>query len=116
MKLYKLSCSRCKWTCRRKTRGEALSAMRKHQWKYHRAWLLGRMKTADKDSANNPHVLRLLQDLVTGNFIPGYRVYKRKHYEILKPVLDKLSPFMPPAIQVAWKGIDKLADIMYGKK
>jgi hypothetical protein len=77
--------------------------------------MLSRMKSTDKDTLNNPHVLRLLQDLVTGDFIPGYRRYKRKHYEILKPVLDKLSPFMPIEIQLAWRGIDKLADMLYTK-
>jgi len=119
MKWYKATCSRCGMTLRRRTRTELLSAMRKHLWKFHRAWMIARIKAGRKEAgnpgSNNPHVLKLLQDLVTGDFIPGYKRYKRRHYEVLKPMLDKVAPFMPEPIQLAWKMVDRLADRIYSK-
>jgi len=51
--------------------------------------------------------------LATGDFIPGYKKYKRAHYEMLKPALDILAKHLPPGMQVAWKVVDKLADKIY---
>jgi len=53
--------------------------------------------------------------LATGDFIPGYKKYKRAHYEALKPALDILAKHLPPAMQVAWRAVDKLADVIYKK-
>lgn len=114
--MYSAVCSRCKKKFRSKTRTMLLSRLRKHLWKFHRAWMISRIKAGRAKDGGNPAVLRLLRDLATGDFIPGYKKYKRSQYELLKPVLDILAKHLPPAMQVAWKVVDKLADTIYKKE
>ena len=75
--------------------------------------MIKRIKAGKSKDGGNPVIVRLLRDLATGDFIPGYKKYKRAQYEVLKPALDILSKHMPPAMQVAWKVVDKLADKIY---
>jgi len=75
--------------------------------------MIRRIKAGKAQDGGNPVIVRLLRDLATGDFIPGYKKYKRAQYEALKPALDILSKHMPPAMQVAWKVVDKLADKIY---
>lgn len=111
--MYSATCSQCGQKFRAKTRTTLLSKLRKHLWDKHRAWMIKRIKAGRSDEKGNPAVVRLLRDLATGDFIPGYRKYKRAQYEALKPALDIVAKFMPPPIQTAWKVVDKLADKIY---
>lgn len=77
--------------------------------------MIKRIKAGKAKAGGNPPVLGLLRDLATGDFIPSYKKYKRAHYEVLKPTLDILAKHLPPPMQVAWKAVDKLADIIYKK-
>jgi len=77
--------------------------------------MIKRIKAGKSKDGGNPMIVRLLRDLATGDFIPGYKQYKRSQYEVLKPALDILSKYMPPPIQGAWKVVDKLADTIYKK-
>ena len=113
--MYSAVCSQCKMKFRAKTRTLLLSKLRKHLWKYHRAWMIRRIKAGRTKDGGNPAIVRLLRDLATGDFIPGYKKYKRAQYEALKPALDILAKHLPPPMQVAWKAVDKLADIIYIK-
>jgi len=90
-----------------------LSKLRKHLWDRHRAWMIKRIKAGRAKDGNNPPILRLLRDLATGDFIPGYKKYKRASYEALKPTLDILAKHLPPPMQIAWKVVDRLADKIY---
>jgi len=114
--MYSATCSQCKKTFRAKTRSMLLSKLRKHLWKFHRAWMIRRIKAGRSKDGGNPAILRLLRDLATGDFVPSYKKYKRSQYEVLKPVLDILAKHLPPAMQVAWKAVDKLADLIYIKE
>jgi len=111
--MYAAICSQCKAKLRAKTRVALLSALRKHLWKFHRAWMIKRIKAGRANPDGNPDIVRLLRDLATGDFIPGYKKYKRAQYEALKPALDILAKHLPPAMQIAWKVVDKLADKIY---
>jgi len=111
--MYSATCSQCKAKFRAKTRTKLLSKLRDHLWKFHRAWMIRRIKAGRAKTDGNPSIVGLLRDLATGDFIPGYRKYKRAHYEALKPALDILAKHLPPAMQVAWKLVDKLADTIY---
>lgn len=111
--MYSATCSQCKKKFRARTRTKLLSVLRKHLWKDHRAWMIRRIKAGKSKDGGNPVIVRLLRDLSTGDFIPGYKKYKRANYEALKPALDILAKHLPPAMQVAWKAVDKLADIIY---
>jgi len=75
--------------------------------------MVARIKAGRSKEGGNPTVLRILRDLATGDFIPGYKKYKRAHYEALKPTLDILAKHLPQPMQVAWKVVDKLADVIY---
>ncbi|MBA7551551.1 hypothetical protein ES705_44095 [subsurface metagenome] len=77
--------------------------------------MIRRIKAGKASVGGNPAVVRLLRDLATGDFIPGYKKYKREQYETLKPALDILAKHMPPPIQVAWKVVDRMADTIYRK-
>ena len=116
MAMFKATCSQCKLVMRAKTRANLLSKLRKHLWKEHRAWMMRRIKVGKAKEGGNPAIVRLLRDLATGDFIPGYKKYKRSQYEFLKPALDILSKHLPPAMQVAWKMVDRLADTIYKKE
>lgn len=111
--MYTATCSQCGEIFRSKLRTTLLSKLRKHLWKAHRGWMIKRIKAGRAGSSGNPAVLRILRDLATGDFIPGYKTYKREQYEMLKPVLDKLAPHLPEAMQVAWKVVDKLAEKIF---
>ncbi|MBA7690549.1 hypothetical protein ES703_99078 [subsurface metagenome] len=113
--MYSATCSQCKKVIRAKTRANLLNALRKHLWKYHEAWMRRRIKAGRAKAGGNPAVLRMLRDFATGDFIPKYKEYKRAQYEVLKPVLDIISKHMPPPVQVAWKVVDKSADIVFKK-
>ncbi len=113
--MYTAICSRCKLKMRAYTRSKLLSVLREHLWKKHRAWMVSRIKAGKAKAVGNPSIVGLLRDLATGDFIPGYKKYKRSHYEALKPALDILSKHLPPVMQAAWKAVDRLADIIYTK-
>ena len=109
------TCSRCKRVFRARTRTALLVAIRKHQWKEHRAWILGRIKAGKAKTGGNPPIVGLLRDLATGDFIPGYKKYKRDTYVALKPALDILVKHLPPPVQTSWKVVDKMADQIFKK-
>ncbi|MBA7709298.1 hypothetical protein ES703_118212 [subsurface metagenome] len=111
--MYTAVCSQCKAKFRAKTRTKLLSVLRKHLWKLHRAWMIKRIKAGKAKAVGNPNIVGLLRDLATGDFIPGYKKYKRDTYLALKPALDILAKHMPPAMQVAWKLVDTLAERIY---
>ncbi|MBA7552041.1 hypothetical protein ES705_44593 [subsurface metagenome] len=111
--MYSAVCSQCKKQFRAMTRTRLLSRMRIHLWKVHRAWMIKRIKAGVASKGSNPMVLRLLRDLVTGDFIPGYKEYKRSQYEMLKPTLDIIAKHMPPPVQAAWKVVDNLAEKIF---
>lgn len=115
MKYYRAKCSQCGLGFRSSTRKELLNKLRKHLFKVHRTWMVARIKAGQKKAHNNPGVLEMIRDVVTGDIIPGYKAYKRKHYEAIKPLMDKLSPFLPPAVRGAWQFVDKMADKLYPK-
>lgn len=112
--MYLAVCSQCKAEFRAKTRTKLLSKMREHLWKLHRAWMIRRIK-AGKANQDNPGLVGLLRDLATGDFIPGYKKYKRKEYEALKPALDILARHLPPNMVAVWGVVDRLADTIYQK-
>lgn len=113
--MFSATCSQCKKVIRAKTRANLLNALRKHLWGFHEAWMRKRIKAGRAKTGNNPAVLRLLRDFATGDFIPGYKVYKRAQYEMLKPTLDIVAKHMPAPMQIAWKVVDKTADIVFKK-
>jgi len=102
-------------TLKRRTRSELLSALRKHLWGKHSAWMKSRIKAGKAKAANNPGVIALMRDIVTGDVIPGYRKYKRSHYLAIKPIMDVLVEYLPPQVKGAWLVVDKLADKLYPK-
>jgi len=75
--------------------------------------MISRIKAGRAGADGNPAIVRLLRDLATGDFIPGYKKYKRTQYEFLKPALDILAKHLPPPMQVAWKAVEKLADLIF---
>ncbi|MBA7551716.1 hypothetical protein ES705_44264 [subsurface metagenome] len=77
--------------------------------------MIRRIKAGKAKTDGNPSIVGLLRDLATGDFIPAYKKYKRSHYETVKPYLDIVVKHLPPAMQVAWKVVDKLADEIYKK-
>jgi len=111
--MYSATCSRCKTKFRAKTRATLLKKLRDHLWKYHRAWMISRIKAGRASDGGNPAIVRLLRDLATGDFIPSYKKYKRAQYEFLKPALDILAKHLPLPMQVAWKTVEKFADLIY---
>jgi len=111
--MYSATCSQCGVKIRAKTRNAMLSKLCRHRWKLHRAWLIKRIKAGRGKAGGNPPVVGLLRDLATGDFIPGYKKYKRDTYEVLKPALDILAKHLPLPMQAAWKTVDKLADLFY---
>ena len=111
--MYSATCSQCKVKFRARTRTRLLEVMREHLWKYHRAWMIKRMKAGKVKAGGNPSVVGLLRDLATGDFIPGYKKYKRDTYEALKPALDILAKHLPPPMQTSWKVVDKMADQIF---
>jgi len=68
-----------------------------------------------KAAAGNPGVVGLLKDLGSGDFIPGYKKYKRAQYEALKPALDVLTKHLPEPVKVSWEIVDRMADIIFKK-
>ncbi len=111
--MYSATCSQCKRTFRAKTKSRLLIVISKHRWKEHRAWMAKRVKAGRAKTGGNPPVVGLLRDLATGDFVPGYKKYKRDTYEVLKPALDILAKHLPLPMQAAWKTVDKLADFIY---
>lgn len=109
------TCSQCGLIIKAKTKANLLSTLRKHLWKFHRAWMVKRIKAGRAKNVGNPPVLKLLKDLATGDFVPSYKAYKRESYETLKPTLDIVAKFMPVPVQQSWKVVDKLASIIFRK-
>ena len=115
--MYVAKCSQCPRRFRRHTRSELLNAIRKHMWKSHATWMRRRIKQGLVKSKDNPHTaLSLIRDIITGDIIPGYSGYKRKHYEAVRPVMEAIYRFLPPNIQAGWKLVDAVARRLYIKK
>lgn len=115
MKLMTAKCSRCATKFRRKTKPELLGAIRKHLWGKHKDWMTARIR-AGKAKSGNPSIGAFMKDLVSGDIIPGYAKYKRRHYEATKPVMEALMPYLPANIQAGWMFIDKVAQKAYRKR
>ncbi|MBA7707853.1 hypothetical protein ES703_116737 [subsurface metagenome] len=77
--------------------------------------MVGRVKAGKKAAAGNPGIVGLLRDLGSGDFIPGYKKYKRSQYEALKPALDVLTKHLPEPVKVSWEIVDRMADIIFKK-
>lgn len=115
MKLYKAKCSQCGQVFRRRTRAELLSALRKHIWKEHRAWIISRIKAGKRAAeADNPTVQDLIQGIQKGSARAGLAVSKRMtegRYQQVKKVMDAVSPLLPLKAQLAWEGVEAAHDV-----
>jgi len=111
--VYVLKCRKCGYRTRDKSRGKALSRMRNHWSKAHKAELSKRIRAG---MIHNPGPLKFLRDVITGDIIPGYSGYKRKHYEAVKAIMPAILPYLPPEVQAGWHLIDKIADRVYPKR
>jgi len=115
MKLFKARCSQCGMQFRRKTRTELLSALRKHLWKEHRAWMSARIKAGQRTSAaDNPSVQDLIQGIQKGSTRAGVAVAKQMtegRYQQVKKVMDAVQPLLPLKAQLAWEGVEAAHDI-----
>ncbi len=115
MKLYKAKCSQCGRVFRRRSRTELLSALRKHLWKEHRAWMIARIKAGKRNAeATNPSIQDLMQAIQKGSARAGIAVAKlmtEARYQQVKKVMDAVSPMLPLKAQLAWEGTEAAHDI-----
>ncbi|MBA7580937.1 hypothetical protein ES708_22835 [subsurface metagenome] len=115
MKTYKAKCGQCGRMFRRKTRTELLSALRKHLWKEHRAWMIARIKAGRRNSdLNNPSIQDLMQAVNKGSTRAGIAVAKlmtEQRYQAVKKVMDTVQSMLPLKAQLAWEGIEAAHDI-----
>jgi len=115
MKLYKAKCSQCGATFRRKTRSELLSALRKHLWQKHRAWMIARIRAGKREAElNNPSIQDLIQGIRKGSTRAGIAVSKQMtegRYQQIKKVMDAVSPLLPTQAKLAWEGVEAAHDI-----
>ena len=115
MKLYKAKCSQCGQVFRRRTRTELLSALRKHLWKDHRAWMIARIKAGKrKASSDNPSVQDMIQALEKGSSRAATSVARAMtegRYQQVKQVMDAVSPMLPLKARLAWEGVEAAHDI-----
>jgi len=117
-KLYKAKCSQCGKTFRRRNRSELLSALRKHLWSAHRAWMITRIKAGKHAAvADNPSIQDLIQALERGSARAAHVVVSRftkSRYRQVKEVMDAISPLLPLKARIAWEAVEAGHDI-YGK-
>ncbi len=102
MKLYLAKCSQCGQKFRRKTRTELLSAIRKHIWKFHRAWMIKRIKAGRKE--DNPGLIAILSAVLLGieAVTAILRLAKKKRVEDVHSVVTVLTPVLPKNVVTVW--------------
>lgn len=102
MKLYLATCSQCGVKFRRRTRTELLSAIRKHVWKFHRAWMIKRIKAGRHD--DNPGLIAILSAVLLGVEAVGgiLKLAKKKRIEDAHGVVTVLTPVLPKNVVTIW--------------
>jgi len=114
--LYKAECSQCGAVMRAYTRSELLSKLRKHLWKFHRGWMIARIKAGRMSAQqHNPSFQDIIRSLKTGvkaafNVI-GFA--DRATYRQLKPVMDTLEGYLPPDMMIVWRAVEALMETRY---
>jgi len=115
MKLYTAQCSQCGMRFRRRTRGELLSALRKHLWAKHRKWMIARIKAGQREAkVANPSIQDLIQAIQKGSVRAGQAVAKQMteaRYQQVKAVMDAVAPLLPLKAMLAWEGVEAAHDI-----
>ncbi|MBA7589547.1 hypothetical protein ES708_31632 [subsurface metagenome] len=116
MMLYLAKCSQCGQKFRRRTRTELLSAIRKHVWKYHRAWMIKRIKAGRKD--DNPGLVAILSAVLLGveAVTAILRLAKRKRVEDVHSVVTVLTPVLPKNVVTVWTAAHRAHQIYKGGK
>ncbi len=101
-KLYLATCSQCGAKFRRKTRTELLSAIREHVWKFHRAWMIKRIKAGQKE--DNPGLIAILSAVLLGieAVTAILRLAKKKRVEDVHSVVTVLTPVLPKNVVTVW--------------
>ena len=117
-KLFKAKCSQCGKTFRRRTRGELLTALRKHLWSAHRAWMIARIKAGKRAAVvDNPSIQDLVQAIEKGSARAAQAVVSRfteRRYGQVKEIMDAISPLLPLKARIAWEAVEAGHDF-YGK-
>jgi len=91
-----------------------LKAMRKHQWKRHRATMISRIKAGKRRSDENPTVqdfISALQD-APGRAFLIYQKMRAKDWMILKRTMDAIEPIMPLEMKATWKAVEAVHDTL----
>lgn len=112
-KMRTARCSQCGSVFRSKSRGELLKKVRRHQFKAHRTWLLGRMKAGRRSSElSNPSIQDMIAALGEGTRAAlGIATRMRAaRYQELKRVMDSLEPILPEHIRLSWRAVEAAHD------
>jgi len=119
-KMYTAKCSQCSHRFRAYSRATLLKNIRKHMWKYHRKWMLARMKAGRlAGGPGNPTTGMILSAIAQG--IPValalIRLIKKPRWNRLEAAVSSFEPYMKPETRTAWgivKGIREI-DFRRGK-
>ena len=114
--MYRATCSQCGVKFRSKTRSDLLSKIRTHVWKFHRAWMIARIKAGKKRIADsNPSFQDIIRSLKTGvkSAISVIGFADRATYRQLKPVMDALEGYLPSEMMIAWRAVEALVEAKY---
>ncbi|MBA7551977.1 hypothetical protein ES705_44528 [subsurface metagenome] len=113
-KMYTAKCSQCAHRFRAYSRAALLTNIRKHMWKYHRKWMLTRMKAGRlAGGPGNPTTGMVLTAITQG--IPValalIRLVKKPRWNRLEAAVSSFEPYMKPEVRAAWQTVKGIRDI-----
>ena len=98
-KLYKAQCPFKDYEPRARSRTELLNKLRKHLWKDHREWMIGRIKAGLKRAKEgNPSIQDLVGAIRSGSVRAAMTIrgqMSESRFQQAKVVLDAFEPEMP---------------------
>lgn len=105
MKFYKAKCSQCGRGFRRSTRSDLLSALRKHLWSKHRAWMISRIKQGvAQRSKVNPTAQSILGKIMQAVFpmIPPPSKHADRAIAVVDVAINASRQRLNPAVLTTW--------------
>lgn len=116
MPIYKATMKVDGKVIRAKSQAELLSKMRKYLWKYHRPYMMARIKAGRAASErDNPTVQDIVQAVQKGSArgaVAVARLMTESRYQQVKKVMDAVAPVLPLKAQLAWEGVEAAHDLV----
>ncbi len=113
-RMFTAKCSQCGHRFRAYTRAGLLSNIREHMWKYHRKWMLARMKAGRlAGTADNPTVGMVLTAIAQGLpvALALIRLLRKPRWDKLEVAVSSFEPYMKPEHREIWQSIKAVKNI-----